>query len=105
MADFVIDRNEFYLSYEWLIAYGIRRTAIEQWSKRNISCVISVERKSFVSYLSIPEPTRKKLPSLEELKRLESKQRKESPNCFIRIFWNTCSALIPMDLFNFAKYT
>ena len=77
MADFVIDRNEFYLSYEWLIAYGIRRTAIEQWSKRNISCVISVERKSFVSYLSIPEPTRKKLPSLEELKRLESKQRKE----------------------------
>ena len=99
MADFVIDRNEFYLSYEWLIAYGIRRTAIEQWSKRNISCVISVERKSFVSYLSIPEPTRKKLPWNP------SNGKKESPNCFIRIFWNTCSALIPMDLFNFAKYT
>ena len=100
MADFVIDRNEFYLSYEWLIAYGIRRTAIEQWSKRNISCVISVERKSFVSYLSIPEPTRKKLPSLEELKRLESKQRKERKS---ELLYQ--DILEPMDLFNFAKYT
>lgn len=71
------NKYDIYLTYDLLLSLGIKRKAIEHWTERGQACFIKQSGKVAILYSSIPEPTRKKLPPLEELKRLKTKQARE----------------------------
>lgn len=77
MADFKTVDCKLYMSYRRLMLYGVNKSTIKNWKNRNISNVIFAEKQSFILYDSIPESTRKKLPSLNELKKLKIDQERE----------------------------
>ena len=67
MNDVIINTNDVYLSYKFLIKKGISIKTIESWSVRNRSIVIYKNNRAFVLYDSIPSDTCKILPSKDEL--------------------------------------
>ncbi|NDV83088.1 DDE-type integrase/transposase/recombinase [Bacteroides sp. 51] len=93
MNNFISNKEGFFVSYCFLEKTGISRKTIENWNIRG-SKVVKNKEYSYILYYSIPEPTRKKLPTLEELKKLKLKQDREekSQMLFERILNNMQTA-------------
>lgn len=87
MNDVIIHTNKIYLSYKFLINNGISIKTIESWSIRRQSCVIYENRRAFVLYNSIPDNTRKALPSEENLIILAQQEAndKEAEQLYFRL--------------------
>jgi Integrase core domain. len=66
----------FWLSYEYFQKYNISENTISQWSKRKVCKYKYIDGRAFINYDTIPEPTRKKLPSKEEMKEYRNRERK-----------------------------
>ena len=47
--------------------YNISSAALDKWVRRKIGKVVVLSRERYISYDTIPEPSRKKLPSKEDL--------------------------------------
>ena len=84
MIGIVIRDNEIYLSYRWLETndfYRVRSKTRESWVYREI---VQVWHKSynekFVLLSSIPNPTRKKLPSESYLKAIQKEVKHDLNN-------------------------
>ena len=58
-----------YLTYDWLIAHGIKYKTIENWIRRDrgVCKPLIHEGRSYIKYSEIPAPSRKKLPSEETI--------------------------------------
>ncbi|RLT67504.1 MULTISPECIES: DDE-type integrase/transposase/recombinase [Bacteroidales] len=56
-----------YVSYQWLIDKGIGKEAIKQWSKRNLLAKMRMGDTIYVPYDHIPDSTKSKLPSKDEI--------------------------------------
>ena len=66
-----------YVTYEWLTRQGVSIKTINHWVERGQSIVIKIDGKAFVSYDSIPAPTRAKLPSKEAIIRAREREKDE----------------------------
>lgn len=64
-----IDKHQdFWLTYEYLLNKGVSQGTINNWITRNDCFRKLIENIAYVAYDTIPERTRRKLPSKEELK-------------------------------------
>ena len=57
-----------WLSYEFLMGYGIPEGTINWWSTNDSCRRICVDGRAFLDYDTIPVPTRAKLPTKEAIK-------------------------------------
>lgn len=64
-----------WLSYDYLQNNGILKDTINKWSIREVSERKYLNGRAYINYDTIPEPTRKKLPSKEEIKAEYNRQR------------------------------
>lgn len=63
-----IIESKVFLSYSWLIVHSlISEKAINHWKERNIGDRHYEGNRAFINYDTIPEPSRKKLPSKEAI--------------------------------------
>lgn len=65
----------FWLSYEYLMKHGVLEDTINKWHIRKTCKRIEKDGRIFINYDTIPEPTRKKLPSKEEMKEYRNRER------------------------------
>ena len=56
-----------YVSYAFLKEKGVTQASIEKWSCRKVTTKKRIDGQTYVQYDSIPEPTKKKLPSKIDL--------------------------------------
>lgn len=61
------DGNELYISYSFLRELGIPKRTLWKWADLESVITIKHGKNVLVKYLSIPAPTRAKLPSIDEL--------------------------------------
>ena len=78
---FDIKTKTFWISYSFIQNYGVKEDTISKWSIRKICGCIYMDGRAYINYDTIPAPTRKKLPTKEELKkeyhRLQQKPQEE----------------------------
>lgn len=67
MNSLIVYNQSVYMSYQWLIDKGIGKEAIKQWSKRNILAKIHIGNTVYIPYDHIPDSTKSKLPSKDEI--------------------------------------
>ncbi len=59
--------NYLYVSIQWLTRQGIGRNTINNWTKRNLLSTIRLSGSTFIPYDHIPDSTKSKLPSKDEI--------------------------------------
>ena len=64
-----VKHQVFWLSYEYLLKYGISEYVISKWSIRDVCKRTYIDGRAYINYDTIPEPSRAKLPSKEKIKR------------------------------------
>lgn len=69
--------NDIYLSYKDLLSLGINENTINKWNQRGRVIIRKIGIEAFVSYDSIPAPTRAKLPSKEAIIRTREREKEE----------------------------
>ncbi len=67
----------YWLSYEFLRGKDIPEDSFMNWSKRKICKRKYIDGRAFINYDTIPEPTRAKLPTKDQLKEEYSRQKSE----------------------------
>lgn len=60
-------RRIVWLSYEFLLRHNVPKGTINWWSTKDLCDRIYIDGRAFLNYDTIPEPTRRKLPSKEEI--------------------------------------
>lgn len=60
-------RHTVWLSYEYLSEHGVSEGVLNSWSVRGKCDRIYIDGRTFLDYDSIPEPSRRKLPSKEDI--------------------------------------
>lgn len=65
----------YWLSYRWLENNGIPKNTFDSWRKRAICDCSFIGNNVYINYDTIPEPSREKLPSKEELRKEYLRQR------------------------------
>ncbi|MFV0538392.1 MAG: transposase family protein [Dysgonomonas sp.] len=65
----------YWLSYEYFLKYNISENTLSQWSKRNVCKRKYIDGKAYINYDTIPEPTRVKLPTKEQIKAEYNRER------------------------------
>jgi transposase InsO family protein len=74
-----IDKSRHvWLSCGYLEEYGISKKTIKNWSIRNVTTRKYIDKHAFINYDTIPEPTRKRLPSKAVLRHDERQACRES---------------------------
>lgn len=58
----------FWLSYAYLRKHGVSEDTYSQWSKRKLCKSQTIDGRAYINYDTIPEPTRMKLPTKEQIK-------------------------------------
>ena len=71
----VDDIQRVWLSYDFFMEYGISEGCLNNWSVRKTCTRIYINNRAFINYDTIPEQTRKKLPSKQVL-RLDAKDQR-----------------------------
>lgn len=67
----------YWLSYEWFLNHEISENTISQWSKRKVCRSRYIDGRAFIDYDSVPDRTRAKLPTKEEIRIEQSIERKK----------------------------
>lgn len=101
MSDFINKENGLYISYEWIVSKGINRKSVENWTLR-CKTTMSYNNRSYILYSSIPESTRKHLPSLNELKKIKLRQEREERS--EQLYQSILSAMQHAYGYNFPQY-
>lgn len=65
----------FWLSYEYLMKHGVLEDTINKWHSRDVCKRKYIDDRVFINYDTIPEPTRLKLPTKEEMKAYKNRER------------------------------
>lgn len=80
--------KELYISFNWLIQKGIKENTIQKWIERKIVFYNKINDVLYISYDSIPKPTRTKIPPKEAIiKEFECNKEEDYINYFYEILF------------------
>lgn len=70
----ILNNNQIFLSYSFLIGKNISRKTIESWVQREVVKPVKENKESYINFSEIPKRTKKNLPSKETLIALQKKK-------------------------------